>query len=417
MLVPLLLASCDQHEEQKEAFTFLFENQWDNFSEFLDHPPRDFQTVLESKVRFSNHYNFSIVDSNRLFLKSNDEVVDTIEYLWNAETKKLNIDSLTLSKLFCKETEIRQFLINYYTKCRDIKRAWFWLRYPQPLEVDSVVGDFVKKWYGVIHPSDLVEVLPILEKSWLNGHVNSGLALSQLYLVGGNREESIKLLNMLAEKGSSEAMVRLGEIYETYYSELGYDPPKDANTGSSFAWYQRAALLENSFAMHQLAFIYERGINRNINIDSAFYWYRRSSNLGEAISSAALARLFFKDGLVRQNIDSAKFWMDRAMAQDPAVGYFELGKVYEKGLGVKVDIGLARQYYQKADSAGSPIAKEAIRRISKPLILRRVFVRDGLREGRDSVGNTPLSEKGTLSEIILFFLSSHRASTKSDTRE
>ena len=64
--------------------------------------------------------------------------------------------------------------------------------------------------------------------------------------------------------------------------------------------------------MYRLGNIYEKGINKNINIDSAIYWYRKSSSLGESSASSAIGMLFLDGNYIKENVDSGMKFMKKA---------------------------------------------------------------------------------------------------------
>lgn len=44
------------------------------------------------------------------------------------------------------------------------------------------------------------------------------------YTLTGDREKSIDILKQLASLSNTEAMIKLGDVYETYYKDFGYNP-------------------------------------------------------------------------------------------------------------------------------------------------------------------------------------------------
>jgi TPR repeat protein len=359
--------SCAEQKKEGEVFIYLFENKWDSIRSHSDDSDRYLNLVLSLKERLKEKYSFEVTDSLLILRVEKSGAADTIKYQWEKNTNRVRIDSLNVLKLFSREEAIRVQMVNYFMKVKQPVNAWAWLVSPRPLSVDSVYGEFYHKYYYVFKTEKFDLIVPHIEKAWREGHANSGLALATWYGLTRKRDRSILILKNLSEKNNSDAMVALGDIYDTFSSDLewGYHPPKGTKKTSSFDWYKRAALLKNSFAMEKLAYIYKNGIDRDANIDSALYWLRKASNLGSGFASAEIAECYLNGYDLDQNLDSGRFWIQRSIEQDPATGYFELGVVYEKGLGFEKSIEMALKYYNKSDSLGSPTARAAIQRILK----------------------------------------------------
>lgn len=360
--IACFLIGCSSDAPEKRIFSFLFNNQWDSLKSHLEKPPDDLVLILNSGERLENRYSFSLNDSVLVF-KGDDDLVDSVKYSWSDSSQTIQVDSSEVMKLFSRETRIRSLMVLSFIKKNKPTRAWNWLTYKPALHIDSLYGEFFKDMYYAVDLDEYAKASPSLQRAWSAGHANSGLALSHWYVLQDDRPEGIKILKTLASRKNSEAMVRLGQIYETYFSEFGYLPPADAKPESSFLWYQEAASLGNSEAMYSLGYIYEQGINKTINLDSALYWYRRSSDLGESLASSTIATLLLRQEEPEVSMDSIMFWFSKSIEQQPSNGYLELGDSYEQGLFGEPDKETALYYYMKADSAGSPVAGDAIRRL------------------------------------------------------
>jgi hypothetical protein len=369
-LVCLLISCAEKRANEKRFFSFFVKNAWDSVKPHVSNSVEDLTFILNSQNRMEGVYDFDLLDSG-LILKSQEGVVDTIIYSWDGQRQLVWMDTLQVLKLFSAERKIRNDVVLHFIENKRPKKAWQWICKPPRLEIDSLYGELFGRMAYAMDLNEFGKAIPALERAWNQGHTYSGLALSSWYLLSGKRATSIEILKKIAMLKNSEAMVRLGDIYDMYGSELGYDPPLDAKPESSFQWFKAAANLSDSYAMYKLGYIYERGINRKKSVDSAMHWYRESSNHGESISSSAIALFYLKGDVVKQDVDEGIKWMHKAVSQDPRSGYYDLGKVYENGIGVESDLALAQTYYMKADSAGYPVAKRAIQRLLNPRRERR----------------------------------------------
>jgi TPR repeat protein len=368
--VSLLISCADERVGEKRFFSFIINSEWDSVRSHLDKPVEDLVLILNSRCRLERVYDFSFVDG-RLLLRLPAGVVDTIVYSWNDQHQLVTIDTTEVLKLFSMEERIRNDLVLHFIEIRKPKKALQWLTKVPRLEIDSLYGELFGRTAYALDIKEFGKAIPSVERAWNDGHLLSGLALSSWYTMSGERERGVDILKRLALLKNSEAMVRLGDIYDMYGTEFGYHPPNDAKPESSFQWFKAAAQLSNSYAMYKLGNIYERGINRKKSLDSAMYWYRQSSDHGESISSSTIALFYLRGDIVRQNVGEGMQWMQKAVRQDLASGYFELGTVYEKGIGVEPDLARAHEYYSKADSAGYPVAKRAIQKLLNPIKERR----------------------------------------------
>lgn len=369
--VPVILAAivcfvlgCASKGHEEKAFEFIFKSEWDSARRYIDEGSEALKVIFNANKRIHGKYDYTIADRAILVSRSS-RIVDTIRFSGGSVAGKITIDSADILKLFREESELRILVVQHFITGKQPREAWFWLIEDPQLDVDSLYGNlFDEMGYAFSH-KEFATVVQRIERAWLGGHAKSGLALSEWLTLNGQRDESLRVLNKLASLSNTEAMIRLGQIYEVHFSSFGYDPPAGARPNSSYDWFMKAARLGNPYAMYYLGFIYERGISRPANLDSAWYWFRRSSEFGESSASSAIAIMHLSGTGVRHNLDSGMYWFDVAIKQDPAGGNMDLGEVYEEGFLVEKDLKKALEHYQMAQLSGSPVARQAIGRISK----------------------------------------------------
>jgi TPR repeat protein len=355
-VISIVLAACNNDSTQERFVALLKMNDITLLKAIIKKPiDTDLSFVVENKIQLENEYSFSISDSILIMNSVNGEI--KIEF-------KINGDSILLTKenilnLFCFESNIRHKIALYNYGKGEYSEALRWMTINEPINNDSLIALIYFNTY------QLDSAQYYFEKSFSKGNLNSGVYLCDIYTLMNRREEAIKLLKGLAEKNHAGAMVRLGDYYDTYSVEFGYDPPKDATDDDSFNWFQKAAELGNSIAMTKLGFIYAEGINHEVNYDSAYYWYSKSASLGSNDGLFGIANLYLSGVDGYNNIDSGLSIIGKVISKNPAEGYFEMGNIYDEGIGVEKNRDKALFYYYKSDSLGNNLAKLQIKRLER----------------------------------------------------
>ncbi|QLH32791.1 MAG: hypothetical protein HWD62_10520 [Cyclobacteriaceae bacterium] len=224
IILMLTIAACswDSSNRKQDIIEFLFNSQWDSLRVYIDDSSLDLERIANSGLQLQNEYDFFIND--KTIIIEHEDLDDTITYSWNEETRKISFDTLDLLKLFQREIMIRKFLVENSIKKNEPLKAWIWLNYPERLSIDSLFGTYFKKMYYAVGTEEFGDAIPQIERAWAKGHQDSGLSLSFWYTLTGDREKSIDILKQLASLSNTEAMIKLGDVYETYYKDFGYNP-------------------------------------------------------------------------------------------------------------------------------------------------------------------------------------------------
>lgn len=362
-LFAVLAVGCKNDNDRATLFfENFFSNNWDTCKVYLQEPiNRDLVRILNSQYKLKGSYDFSVDSKMLVFGLQNAKDRDTIFLQLNESTEKLMLDSISVLKLFNHEDEIRQKMSSYYLQKREDDKVLQWITFGDTIKDEGFLGEM---YYWT---SKYGEAEKHLKRALLKGYPKAVVFLGDIYTLAGDRDRAIKMLKEAANNSNSEAMQRLGDFYSTYDDPEFYEPPDDANDGSSFYWYKRAAQLGNTFAMYHLGNIYANGMNKEENLDSAYYWYKKGSDLGGDAATIEIARFYLEGNYFEQNIDSGLFLLNKVVHRDPSTGYFELGTIYEEGIGVEQDKKLALQYYLKADSVGYSVVHLAIKRVKAEL--------------------------------------------------
>ncbi|KAK8841544.1 hypothetical protein M9Y10_027166 [Tritrichomonas musculus] len=163
--------------------------------------------------------------------------------------------------------------------------------------------------------------------------------------------KAVKYYELLAIKGISEGMTKLGRMY---YKGKGLE--KDIKEAQKYL--TEAVKLNNSDAMIGLGKIYLKNPSdkSNNNVQEAIKLFEQSCELGNSYGFYYLAKLYFKGKYVEQNYEKAKEYLEESINRNktnPDIHYL-LGLMYQSGYGVTKDIKIAKDYFKKAKEINLP---------------------------------------------------------------
>ena len=180
-------------------------------------------------------------------------------------------------------------------------------------------------------------------------------AEAEKLIENGDNKDAVEKLKAAAEKGHPEAMFRLGQMNEQGKGRW-FSSDSDA-----LACYQKAAEppLNHAKAQYQMGLFYEKGrggLDRDIR--KAMEWYKKSADQKnpDALFRIGMA---YKDGDGDEPVDYARmieFFIEAAQAGQPDAQY-QLGYSYENGIGVPINVGKAKYWYEKAAEQGNSKAR------------------------------------------------------------
>ena len=75
---------------------------------------------------------------------------------------------------------------------------------------------------------------------------------------------------------------------------------------------------------------------------------RISAEQGDVDAQLEFGQMYFSGKTLDQNYHKARFWFEHAASQENAQSQYNLGLIYEDGLGVAIDLELARYWYMMA---------------------------------------------------------------------
>lgn len=171
----------------------------------------------------------------------------------------------------------------------------------------------------------------------------------------GDNKDAVEKLKEAVAKGHPEATFRLGQMHEQGKGRW-FSSDTDA-----LACYQEAAEppMNHAKAQYQVGLFYEKGrggLDRDIR--KAIEWYKKSA---DQKNPDALFRLgmAYKDGDGNEPVDYTRmitYFTAAAQAGHPDAQY-QLGYSYENGIGVPINVGRAKYWYEKAAEQGNANAR------------------------------------------------------------
>ena len=165
-----------------------------------------------------------------------------------------------------------------------------------------------------------------------------------------------------AEKGSSQAMLTMGNLYER-----GIGAPR--HFGKALEWYTKAANANMAEGYYNMGACYEIGMGTAVDSSRAVANYEKASGMGLAIASMKLAELHFAGSLVSKDDSKAFSYLTSAANAGHAAAANQMGVILLDGLlGQAKDEKQAFAMFTKAADLGN---LEAIKNIA-------VIYKDGL---------------------------------------
>ena len=197
----------------------------------------------------------------------------------------------------------------------------------------TVAGESIKPDYS--------EATQHYEKSRYMGLDVAGIYLGKLLAKRSENPseqgKGIELLTELADKGVSDAMIELGDIYAT-----GIGAPK--NVSLAIDWFKKAEKKGSAYAAYKLASM------QDIEQNKVEYWLQRARKAGCVEANYALSELHLKAR--KRNVKKALSYLEDVKGEDRGEVYYRIAQLHQ-------DLGeedQALSAYQRASEMGHPLA-------------------------------------------------------------
>jgi TPR repeat protein len=187
------------------------------------------------------------------------------------------------------------------------------------------------------------------------GHAESQYLLSTMYDEGRglphDTTQAAHWERKAAEQGHAYAQANLSF---RYYAADDFD--------ESFAWCQRAAYSNLTWAQFNLGLMYRKGEGTPQSDTDAAYWYRLAATQNFAEAQQKLADLYYLGHGVPLSYTKAAEWYRRAADQGNAEAQFQLAHLYATGQGVEPDYPQSRYWIRQAAQQGHEQARQELKR-------------------------------------------------------
>ena len=191
------------------------------------------------------------------------------------------------------------------------------------------------------------------------GNIKSLEKLSDFYrrgiVVAKNEDKAKELLEAFviqlqkqAQKGNTDAMWRLGQIYQAGNDLLNIPE----NLQQAAFWYEKAADLGYMYAQSSLGILYIMGLGVPKNYKKAVELYKKAADQGDAAALYNLAGCYRLGRGVEQNDEQAAAYNQKAANMDMPEAQSALAQMYYNGWGVEKDYTMSVHWYKKAISNG-----------------------------------------------------------------
>lgn len=159
------------------------------------------------------------------------------------------------------------------------------------------------------------------------------------------KDDSLCLLHLAAQRGSSEAQYKLGLKYLQ-----GDGVTQDSEV--AIKWFLHAAQRNHALAQNDLGAILFFGLGVDQDRALAANWFTRSAEHGCANAQFNLGICYLGGMGFEQDISLAVKWFQLAARQGHAGAQNNLGILYAKGMGVKKCVETAALYFMAAVEQG-----------------------------------------------------------------
>jgi hypothetical protein len=209
-------------------------------------------------------------------------------------------------------------------------------------------------YWGIFEDNEFQEAKKWLLKAANQGHCDSQLYLSFIFLQQHNYEEGFIWTSLAAEGGNSQAQNNLSVLY---YNGTGVEE----NTEEAIRWAKLAAEQGDASEQCNLAkMLYDedRGIQ---DINEAIKWFKLSADQNNAEAQCYLGMIYEKGQIDKPNYQKAFKMYSLSAEQGYSNAQYYLGCLYDKGLGVKQNYVEAYKWYKLAADKDNKEAQERIK--------------------------------------------------------
>lgn len=141
--------------------------------------------------------------------------------------------------------------------------------------------------------------------------------------------------------------LKYGKIF---FKENLSKEPIIKNNKTSFKYFQKSAIKNNSNGQYNLAVSYYYGIGIKQNFNTALKYLKKAAQQKNPKAQYALATMYLDGISVRKNIAEAIYYFKQASNQNHILATIMLAAMYKFGIKCKIDEELSEQFINKIKS-------------------------------------------------------------------
>jgi len=162
---------------------------------------------------------------------------------------------------------------------------------------------------AAVAPNAAISALPQSEQKYQDPeYLHKEFKRGRMAFLFGEYDTAGKILLPLAEHNYAMAQSVIGWMYHT-----GKGRSKDLH--QAYAWYQKAAKLNDPIAQNNLGVFFEQGLGVDRNYQEAAKWYRESAEWGYRFAQYNLGLLYHEGHGVAKDPKQAQYWLQLAALQ------------------------------------------------------------------------------------------------------
>lgn len=176
--------------------------------------------------------------------------------------------------------------------------------------------------------------------------------LADIFMNEDEMDYAFKWYSEAAKYDNVDALYKLALFYKG-----AYDYELDADLEKAESLLARAMEYGHTEAIYRLGGIYE--YNKK-DIRQAYKYYEKAAELGHAYSKEIMGRAYLEGELFSKDEERAFYWFSNS--NDCTYCYYDLGKCYLYGIGTDIDVEMAVDCLEKAENATINVFSFIVRR-------------------------------------------------------
>ena len=166
----------------------------------------------------------------------------------------------------------------------------------------------------------------------------------------GEHQQALAIYRSLAERGSAEAQLEIGRMYEQGHGV-------EQNDVEAALWLEKAALQGSVVAQYELGILHVAADSAVLDFARGHVWFRKAADQGHADAQFNVGVGYENGYGVQTDQAEATNWFRRAAEHDHGAAEFKLAVIYLDGVGVPKNQQTALGWFRKAAGHGNASAQ------------------------------------------------------------